>query len=580
MRRIKYIYCLIAVLFVLPVVSYAETPLYQSRIYEPVVILGSRLPDALSIPLDELFMYRYNAQSQSWSMMPFQVDERVYAEDQFIPGDPTAKQDFYFIPDDGLLDDNDELVFLIRDTGDKARASDWIDNEESKNYPRIEITLRDPLYPDMLSYAYLYRSSTIDEPIPSPYHFDFDPTNHVIETDNFRVRFNESSGLIEDISVLPPFGTGVDFFDTQKLRFVAVLDFGIINIAIGKNGTPAANERDNLYMYDDYVEYTQHPVVRLIRQVREAVRFGDFVLDAGAFYVRTIFYPFSGTVSGGATLDPDQLKEEFHTSEDIYVDMDLLRQSWDFNNDAIGMRFHNQYNQDILIDGQPDEVNTRMDVPIQSWMLSTGDPGSFFSYVEFQDTAWQDIRLYYHDDLRGGQDDPTQIDGGDTGDTLSYGDQGIVFYTSNQNKIDLRLGVTAYFLPANLSHSDGVQLAGWVEHPAHVSSQQNEYTTDVVRGRLSANPETIHMLHAYPNPFNPETHITLDVAKESSVSLDIYNIRGRHICRLLDRQISDSPVTVQWNGTDSQHHSVSAGIYILVAHTNDERLVRKVTLLP
>ena len=43
------------------------------------------------------------------------------------------------------------------------------------------------------------------------------------------------------------------------------------------------------------------------------------------------------------------------------------------------------------------------------------------------------------------------------------------------------------------------------------------------------------VLHpAYPNPFNPETHLTFALPKPGDVSLMIYDIQGREVARLVD----------------------------------------------
>ena len=367
--------------------------LSEERIYEPVVLRGEVLSEFFDVPVNEIFMYAFNESTQTWTMIPFQIDEMVYAEDPFKPGVEGAWQDFYFVPDDSLLDFRDEFVFMIRDLRDKAPENQWIDNEQSKLFNRLEIKVSDPNDSNCCSYGYLFRSSSIADEIPAPYGFSFNAENHVANSKYYSVRMSQQTGLIEDVCIKSPFGTGVDIFDTQKLRFIGVFDFGTFSIPIGKNGYPAANERDNLYLYD-YVQYTKKPVVRLIREVRQTIRFGTFHIDETAFYVKTKFYPFSGTISGGADLDPEKLKEEFNTEEDIYVNLELLRQSWDFSAAATGMRFFSRYNEDILIDGNVDNVNTTIDTPIKEWTLVTGDQGSMFTQVEFDDATWHNIELY------------------------------------------------------------------------------------------------------------------------------------------------------------------------------------------
>jgi len=562
--------------------SQSANEVYQDRLYESVALRGDILAPYYNIPINEIFMYAYHDSTKTWTMIPFQIDEMAYSEDPFSPG---AFQDFYFIPDNGWLDLRDELVFMVRDLGDEAPKSNWIDNEEAKNYQRLEIMVYDPKDRQHRAYGYLFRSSTIRDEIPSPYGFSFDPTNHIVGTNFYSVRLSKSNGLIEDVIVKPPFGSGVDIFDTQKLRFIGVFDLGIITIAIGKNGSQAANERDNLYVYNEndvdnyHLWYTPKPVVRLIREVRQTIRFGQFVMDETAFYVKTKFYPFSGTIGGGAELDPETLKKEFNMEEDIYVHLDVLRQSWDFSSAADGMKFFNRQNQNIVIDGMPDQVNKTVQTPIKEWTLTTGNQGSMFSHVEFDDTTWQNVELYFYDDKTGGQGDGTYIEGGDTGDSVSYGDQGILFQSHTDDSVSLKLNFTAYFLPGNLAQSEGEKLAYWVENPVSISSQAESYSTQAVLKNIVEPPKNYKLYQNYPNPFNNSTVISFALPENQKATLKIYDNNGRVVTQLANDVFKAGVHHIRWDGTDDRNRSVASGVYFYEFRVKDNSSVKKLILL-
>jgi hypothetical protein len=556
--------------------------LYQDRIYDPVVLRGDVLSSFYDVPINQIFMYAYRDSIQAWTVMPFQIDEMEYGEDPFSPG---AYQDFYFLPDDGLLDLRDELVFMVRDLGDKAPGSAWIENEASKSYQRLEITISDPNDPNNQAYGYLFRSSTITEPIPSPYGFSFDPSNQLVSNNYYSVRLSKVNGLIEDVIIKPPFGSGVDIFDTQKLRFIGVFDLGIITIGIGKNGAPAANERDNLYVYNEndvnnyHLWCTPKPVVRFIREVRQTIRFGDFVMDETAFYVKTKFYPFSGTIGGGADLDPETLKKEFNMSEDIYVRLDLLRQSWDFNNAAAGMKFFNRHNQNAVIDGIPDQVDRTIQAPIKEWALTTGNQGSLFTYAEFKDTTWQNVELYFYDNKNGGQADETNIEGGDTGDSVSYGDQGILFHSHASDSVSLKLNFTAYFLPKNLTQAGGEQMAYAMENPVKANSQAQSYSAQAVEKKSFDAPKSYALYQNYPNPFNSSTVISFALPAKQKVTLKIYDSNGRMVTKLADSFFKAGTHSLRWDGTDERNRNAASGVYFYQFQTNDFSSVKKLILL-
>ncbi|MFZ5519289.1 MAG: T9SS type A sorting domain-containing protein [Candidatus Zhuqueibacterota bacterium] len=541
--------------------------LASDRIYEPVVIRGDALKSFYDASIDQLYLYAYNENSHAWAMIPFQIDEMIFAEDPFKPGVTSAMQDFYSVPDDGLLDSRDELVFLIRDLGDAAPDSAWIPDQESKSHPRLELKVMSPSDPGDCRYGYLYRSASIGEEIPTPYSFAFDAESGCVSNRNYSVRLSNTTGLIEDIAIHPPLGNGRDIFDTQKLRFIGVLDFGYITIPIGKGNNPAANERDNIYLYNEFDPDNYHlwvtpkPVVRLVREVRQTIRFGEFVLDEIAFYVRTKFYPFSGAIAGGAKLNPEDLKKEFHTDEDIFVELDLLRQSWDFNEAASGMKFYNACNDGILIDGMPDSPVKTIDTPIKEWTLTSGNQGSMFAHVTFEDQSWLSTDLYFYDNRGGGQGDESFVQGGDTGDSVSFGDQGILFKNLDQDSVSLELGFTAYFLPGNLSKADGEQLAQNVENPVIVSSRASTFSTSVEQPNAETVPKNFELFQNYPNPFNSATKIAFHLPESGHVKLRIVDITGKVIKILTDEFLSAGKHEIVWYGTDSQFRQAASGIY-------------------
>ena len=563
----KFNILLLIILITLPY-SISAQKLHEERIYEPLIIKGEVLEPFYEIPLDEIYLYSFNSAAKTWQMMPFQIDERVYTEDPFHPGDEQAKQSFYFLPDDNVLDSDDELVFMLRDMGDKAPESNWIQDESSKIYNRLEIQAKD----EKSSYAYLYRSNTITDKIPTPYEFNFDPEHHIAETKNYSVRFSTENGMLEDVKIKQPFGSNIDFFDTVKFRFVGVFSFGLFTFSIGKHGISAANERDNLHVYE-YLRYTSKPVVRLIRQVRQTIKFSGVPLDATAFYLRSMHYPFSTTVKGGGSLDPDKLKEDFYLSDDILVQMELLRQSWDFNQAAAGMKFFNKYNSDININGNLDELNKTIDIPIKEWMLTAGEHGSLFSHVGFIDTSWKKIELYYYDNNQGGQADNTLIEGGDTGDSVSYGDQGIIFKNSKSNSIDLHLGFNAYFLPKNLSRSTGEQIEDWIINPVQLSSSITSYV-DVKDFNTTDSPKNYILHPNYPNPFNNSTKISFEIKKTENVILEILDINGRVIKTIINKNLTAGEHSFNWNGTNNQHQIAASGIYLYrLNYTKSKKLL-------
>jgi len=73
---------------------------------------------------------------------------------------------------------------------------------------------------------------------------------------------------------------------------------------------------------------------------------------------------------------------------------------------------------------------------------------------------------------------------------------------------------------------------------------------------------TATRLHGnYPNPFNPRTTIRFDLKEASPVTLDIYNLKGQLIRRLVDANKVAGHHSVVWDGRDAHGNSVASGIY-------------------
>ncbi|MBI9032647.1 T9SS type A sorting domain-containing protein, partial [bacterium] len=86
-------------------------------------------------------------------------------------------------------------------------------------------------------------------------------------------------------------------------------------------------------------------------------------------------------------------------------------------------------------------------------------------------------------------------------------------------------------------------------------------------------------LSNYPNPFNPETTIQFDIAEESTVKLQIYNIRGQLVKILVNTRLNAGKHSIVWNGTNENKEKVSSGIYLYKVSSGEENRVNKMILM-
>ena len=92
-------------------------------------------------------------------------------------------------------------------------------------------------------------------------------------------------------------------------------------------------------------------------------------------------------------------------------------------------------------------------------------------------------------------------------------------------------------------------------------------------------PDKLTLDQNYPNPFNPRTSISFGLPQKSTVSLDIYDLLGRKIAKIIDGELGAGQHLITWNGEDSNGSSVSSGIYFYRLVTDYGVKQAKMTLL-
>ena len=82
-----------------------------------------------------------------------------------------------------------------------------------------------------------------------------------------------------------------------------------------------------------------------------------------------------------------------------------------------------------------------------------------------------------------------------------------------------------------------------------------------------------------PNPFNPRTEISFDLARPGQTRLSIFDMRGMLVRRLLDAHLPTGPHTVVWDGKSGSGRAVSSGTYFYRLETGSQTLGRKMLLI-
>ena len=67
----------------------------------------------------------------------------------------------------------------------------------------------------------------------------------------------------------------------------------------------------------------------------------------------------------------------------------------------------------------------------------------------------------------------------------------------------------------------------------------------------------------YPSPFNPSTNINFTIGSSISTSIKIYNILGKEITTLLEKNLPAGEHSVQWDGNDNEGNILPGGVYFI-----------------
>jgi hypothetical protein len=82
-----------------------------------------------------------------------------------------------------------------------------------------------------------------------------------------------------------------------------------------------------------------------------------------------------------------------------------------------------------------------------------------------------------------------------------------------------------------------------------------------------------------PNPFNPSTKISFDLAAPGQVYLEVFDVRGRLVRRLVSASLVAGRHEVLWDGRDDQGVGAASGTYVARLRAADTIVARKMQLL-
>ena len=401
---------------------------YQTiRTGQPVVLEGSDLNALSGASISQLHLRIWDG--GQWQEIAFQIDER----------DPGGD---FFTPDDGLLDANDVLSFQPQDAGQEAATTQWIDDDQARQNPRIAIEITDPVEAAS-RFAYLYLSATLPaDGVPDL--VSYDDIADTVTGANYQFGFSANGAFQTAFHFLEGQTLGPDLLDREKLR--------ISGIAVI---LPFSFSEDDLTIND--VQVVAGPV-RILRRVNAEITVQTVTLPLTLdrfYYRRYVTIPSAmGSVSlpGGVSLS-------------------AIRFSRDMNAMASGGTVRDPNNANLSVDGVADGGVQVTITPMQQqayWTQFELGGSSIWNAMEIDGLA-NATNFYYHDSQGGGTADGTS----DTGDQMSFGDHGVVF--SNPSADAIQFSFASFIDESGIL--TGPRIGDYIQQPLQIQTSDADFSS-------------------------------------------------------------------------------------------------------
>ncbi len=95
----------------------------------------------------------------------------------------------------------------------------------------------------------------------------------------------------------------------------------------------------------------------------------------------------------------------------------------------------------------------------------------------------------------------------------------------------------------------------------------------------SATPSATRIASIYPNPFNPSTRIAFDLSARARVEIAIYDVSGRRVAVILDREMGAGRYEAAWHGRTDSGGTAASGIYFCTLRAGGAAETRKIVLV-
>ncbi len=328
-----------------------------TRTADPIIIPGKDLKILLGKSISNIRVYA--APQGVLIPIPYQIDEGDASNNWVLPRGPKANLD----KDHELLDENDELVFMARDLGDRIAKENWISGYEIG----LEVEVQDPLTA-YRGWAYVFYFSNPPERSPRDYvRYLPSSSEHIISTDYYLVSSPPEGAYYTRLLITEAGGgNGKNLIKKSRIEGRARLEWFFLLGAIKTFKRDEDDIRFRLSAYKDgpvRVIIRGKPELELILGIKLPSEEVDSIYYLDHFYYTNIIH------------SPIKLSH--------YCSQASVLGALDFNENALGMKFYNSNNrQGVVLDGVMSEAEKNLDRSHQEWSVLTGKQGSFMTVIQ------------------------------------------------------------------------------------------------------------------------------------------------------------------------------------------------------
>ena len=346
------------------------------RTVDPVISKGKDLQGMKDLTLEGFRLFAYHR--DQWEPVPFQIDEIDEDGLYVLPLGKKPNKDNGKAQLPEKLDDNDEIVFMAMDLGDRAPKGKWPVRERHA----AEIEVRDTLSGGR-GWAYLFWSENPSPPSTRDY-VRFDPGEDRIHSELYTLGYSPAKDLVYTTYMAIPPGCGgsdVNLLDRINIRFTASIFL--------KSITFSRNEDDFI---SEVIAYKDGPV-RAMRRVANSLRL-VLGLQSPKIIAYSMYY-----------------RDAIETPNTLHLPVGLgtvaksiyFEGGSDYSHNGLGMQFYSSNNpKGVVVDGRMSPQELAMDYGEHVWTMMSGPQGHILARLEmgpgFREVLGKN--LIYTDDVQ------------------------------------------------------------------------------------------------------------------------------------------------------------------------------------